>query len=55
MREPSPKLSRHASLAEAAQLLQTASRIIITDGDKLLGMVTRVDLLNHFVLGAQSR
>ncbi|MBI3441786.1 MAG: pyridoxal-phosphate dependent enzyme [Proteobacteria bacterium] len=55
MREPSPKLSRSASLAEAAKLLQTSSRIIITDGDKLLGMVTRIDLLNHFVLRAQAR
>jgi len=55
MREPAPKLSRHAGLAEAAALLQNSSRIIITDGDKLLGMVTRVDLLNHFVLRAHAR
>jgi cystathionine beta-synthase len=53
MREPAPKLPKGASLEEAAKLLQTASRIIITDGELLLGMVTRVDLLNHFVLRAQ--
>jgi cystathionine beta-synthase len=55
MREPAPKLSRHASLEEAVKLLQTHSRVIVTDGDKLIGLVTRVDLLNHFILKAQSR
>lgn len=55
MSEPAPKLPRTATLEEAAKMLQTSSRIIITDGDKLLGMVTRVDLLNHFVLRAQHR
>jgi cystathionine beta-synthase len=55
MRAPEPKLPKTASLDEAAALLQKSSRIIITDGDLLLGMVTRVDLLNHFVLKAQHR
>ncbi|MCE9508656.1 MAG: pyridoxal-phosphate dependent enzyme [Alphaproteobacteria bacterium] len=55
MRAAEPKLPKTASLDEAAALLQKSSRIIITDGETLLGMVTRVDLLNHFVLKAQSR
>jgi cystathionine beta-synthase len=55
MRAPEPKLPKTASLDEAAALLQKSSRIIVTDGETLLGMVTRVDLLNHFVLKAQSR
>jgi cystathionine beta-synthase len=55
MRAPEPKLPKTATLDEAARLLQNSSRIIITDGEGLLGMVTRVDLLNHFILRAQAR
>ena len=55
MKQPPAKLSCHASLNEAAALLEDNPMVVITEDDKLLGLVTRIDLLNYFVLKAQGK
>lgn len=55
MKEPPAKLPYTASLNEAAALLEHNPMIIITEFDRLLGLVTRIDLLNYFVLKAQGK
>lgn len=55
MKQPSAKLPYSASLNEAAALLEDHPTIIVTEQDRLLGVVTRIDLLNYFVLKAQGK
>ncbi len=55
MRPPEPRIAKTATLAEAATALKAAPAVVVTDGDKLLGIVTRVDLLNNLVLKAKKQ
>jgi cystathionine beta-synthase len=55
MKQPPAKLPCNADLSEAAALLEENSMIVITEDDKFMGLVTRVDLLNYFVLKAQGK
>lgn len=43
-------LNKTADISKAADLLQQYSSVIIEDDGKFLGMVTRVDMLNHLYL-----
>ncbi|MDE2337410.1 MAG: cystathionine beta-synthase [Alphaproteobacteria bacterium] len=54
--KPAPaKLACTASLDEAAALLEDNPMIVVTENEKLIGLVTRIDLLNHFVMKAQGK
>ena len=56
MHPPAAKLSRDASIEEAAKFLKGHHLVIITEEDgRMLGLVTRVDLLNYYVLKAQGK
>ena len=55
MKQPPAKLSCNADLSEAAALLEDNPMVVITEDDRLLGLITRIDLLNYFVLRAQGK
>jgi len=55
MKQPPAKLSCSADLSEAAALLEDNPMVVVTEDEKLLGLVTRIDLLNYFVLRAQGK
>ena len=55
MKQPPAKLPSHADLSEVAALLETNPMVVITEDDAFLGLVTRIDLLNYFVLKAQGK
>jgi cystathionine beta-synthase len=48
-----PSVSRHTTLDETAKWLRSHPLVVVTDDKKLLGIVTRIDLLNHFILESQ--
>ena len=53
MREPAQMLPKTTSIAEASAVMRQHPLILVTDGDKLLGLITRVDMLNHVYLKGQ--
>lgn len=53
MREAAPVLPKETPIETAAPLLQQGGSIMIVDDDKFIGVVTRVDMLNHFYLKGQ--
>ncbi|MDE1151673.1 MAG: pyridoxal-phosphate dependent enzyme [Micavibrio sp.] len=53
MREPGLMLPKTTSIAEASAQMRQSPLILVTDGDKLVGLVTRVDMLNHVYLKGQ--
>jgi cystathionine beta-synthase len=55
MRPAPATLPLKASIEEAAKILQDRSLIIVTDGDRMVGLVTRIDLINHLILKAQHK
>ena len=55
MKQPPAKLPSTADLSEVAALLESNPMVIITEDDAFLGLVTRIDLLNYFVLKAQGK
>jgi cystathionine beta-synthase len=55
MKEPPARLSCNAPLGEAVRLLEDNPTIVITEGDRLLGVITRIDLLNYLVLKAEGK
>ncbi len=50
MRKAEPLLQKDAGVDEAARILQDSPLIMIVDGDHFLGLITRVDMLNHYYL-----
>ena len=42
-------------LSEVAALLEKNPMVVITEDDAFLGLVTRIDLLNYFILRAQGK
>ncbi len=54
MRPASPVLQKTTLIEDAAPLLQKGSAVMVADGDKFLGVVTRIDMLNHFYLKGQA-
>ncbi len=54
MHAAQPRLQKTAGIQEAAELLHMISPVIIMDGDNFLGLVTKVDMLNHFSLKGKS-
>jgi cystathionine beta-synthase len=55
MKRPPAMLPCTASLNEVAAKLEDNPMVVITEYDKLLGLITRIDLLNYFVLKAQGK
>jgi len=55
MKQPPAKLPSTADLSEVAALLENNPMVVITEDDAFLGLVTRIDLLNYFVLKAQGK
>jgi predicted transcriptional regulator len=55
MKQPSATLRSDADLNEAAELLDKNPMVLITEDDKFMGLVTRIDLLNYFILRAQGK
>lgn len=53
MREAAPVLPKDTPIETAAPLLQQGGAIMVVDEDKFLGVVTRVDMLNHLYLKGQ--
>lgn len=53
MREAAPVLAKDTPIETAAPLLQQGGAIMVVDEDKFLGVVTRVDMLNHLYLKGQ--
>lgn len=53
MREAAPVLPKDTPIETAAPLLQQGGAIMVVDDDKFLGVVTRVDMLNHLYLKGQ--
>lgn len=54
MRAASPVLQKTTLIEDAAPLLQKGSAVMVADGEKFLGVVTRIDMLNHFYLKGQA-
>jgi len=54
MRPASPVLQKTTLIDDAAPLLQKGSAVMVADGEKFLGVVTRIDMLNHFYLKGQA-
>jgi cystathionine beta-synthase len=54
MRPASPVLQKTTLIEDAAPLLQKGSAVMVADGEKFLGVVTRIDMLNHFYLKGQA-
>ena len=50
MREAKPVLPKETPIAEASALMRQNPLVMVTDGGKLLGLITRVDMLNHLYL-----
>lgn len=50
MRKPKPVLPKETTMEEASALMRQNPLVMVTDGDKLLGLITRVDMLNHLYL-----
>lgn len=50
MREAKPSLPRETPIAEASTFLRNHPLVMVTDNGKLMGLITRVDMLNHFYL-----
>lgn len=50
MRDPSPVLPKETPIADAAALLHGHQLVMVTDNGLLLGLITRVDILNHLYL-----
>lgn len=53
MREAAPVLPKDTPIETAAPLLLQGGAIMVVDEDKFLGVVTRVDMLNHLYLKGQ--
>jgi cystathionine beta-synthase len=47
------QLAKNVSLHETALLLQENPVLLVTEGGRFIGLVTRIDLLNHFILHEQ--
>lgn len=54
MRDAAPVLPKTTPLAEAYRTLNQAAFVLVTDDDKFLGIVTRVDMLNRLYLKGQA-
>jgi cystathionine beta-synthase len=54
MRPASPVLQKSTLIDDAAPLLQKGSAVMVADGDKFVGVVTRIDMLNYFYLKGQA-
>ena len=54
MRPASPVLQKSTLIEDAAPLLQKGSAVMVADGDKFVGVVTRIDMLNYFYLKGQA-
>lgn len=50
MREAQPQLPKETKLEEASALMRSHPMVMVTDKGKLLGLITRVDMLNHLYL-----
>lgn len=50
MQPAEPTLPRNASIGDAAKMLHHHSAVMIADREELVGIITRVDLLNHLYL-----
>ena len=50
MRPAKPSLPRETPISEASTFLRNHPLVMVTDNGKLLGLITRVDMLNHFYL-----
>jgi cystathionine beta-synthase len=50
MREAKPQLAKQTSIEDASALMRQHPLIMVTDDGKLLGLITRVDMLNHLYL-----
>ena len=50
MREAKPQLPKNTSIADASALMRQHPLVMVTDDGKLLGLITRVDMLNHLYL-----
>ncbi|MEZ0225083.1 MAG: pyridoxal-phosphate dependent enzyme [Alphaproteobacteria bacterium] len=50
MREAKPQLPKTTSMADASALMRQHPLVMVTDDGKLLGLITRVDMLNHLYL-----
>lgn len=50
MRPASPLVPRNMALPEAAVLLKEYPAALVMEGDRFLGVITRVDMLNHLCL-----
>jgi cystathionine beta-synthase len=46
-------IAADAPVAELLPLFQRGLVPLVMDGDKFLGLVTRIDLINHFRIGAR--
>ncbi len=50
MREAKPSLPKETKIEDASALMRQNPLIMVTDNGKLLGLITRVDMLNHLYL-----
>jgi cystathionine beta-synthase len=50
MRPAKPVLPKETSIEDASSFMRQHPLIMVTDGEKLLGLITRVDMLNHLYL-----
>jgi cystathionine beta-synthase len=50
MRDPSPVVPAQTPIVEAQALMRQHPLFMVTDGGKFVGIVTRVDMLNHLYL-----
>ncbi|TAL26871.1 MAG: pyridoxal-phosphate dependent enzyme [Alphaproteobacteria bacterium] len=50
MREAKPQLPKQTPIADASALMRQHPLVMVTDDGKLLGLITRVDMLNHLYL-----
>lgn len=55
IRDDIPKLSCRGSIDDASRMLHQYPAAMIVDGDRFVGVITRVDLLNHFYLKEKER
>jgi len=53
MREAAPVLPKETPIEAAAPLLQQGGSLMVVDEDRFIGVVTNVDMLNHFYLKGQ--
>ena len=50
MREPLTVLPKETTIEDASAAMHQSPLVLVTDNDKFLGLVTRVDVLNHLYL-----